>query len=171
MPKGVNVNGYMSEEELRRSLGYPSQERMLKGPVVVIECPQEIPCNPCEAACPYGAVTVGSPITNCPQLDEERCIGCGVCIPHCPGLAIFLVDLCYSEEHAAVTFPYEYLPLPEVGQRVTAVNRAGEPVCEGEVIKLINVKANDQTAVVTLAVPRRHVGEVRGILRLGGQHG
>ena len=163
MSEGIAVNGYVSQQELEQSPGYPSQERLQQGPVVVIECPQEIPCNPCEEACPYQAITVGEPITNCPQLHEEKCIGCGVCIAQCPGLAIFLVDLTYSEGLATVAFPYEYLPLPEVGQKVTTVNRAGEPVCEGEVIKVMNAKANDRTPVITVSVPRKYATTVRSI--------
>lgn len=170
MSEGVSVTGYMSKEELERSPGFPSHKRMLKGSVAVIECPQEIPCDPCEDACPHGAIFVGSPITNCPQLDEEKCIGCGACLPQCPGLAIFLVDLAYSAELAAVTFPYEYLPLPEVGQKVTAVNRVGEPVCEAEVIKIVDTKANDHTPLITITVPREQAINVRSILCLRRRH-
>ena len=163
MSKEVAVNGYVPQAELERSPGYPSNERMQQGPVVVIECPQEIPCNPCEEACPHHAITVGTPITNCPQLDETKCIGCGLCIPRCPGLAIFLVDLTYSNELAAVTVPHEYLPLPKVGQKVATVNRAGKPVCEAEVVKVVNTKANDRTAMITVTVPCEHAAIVRGI--------
>jgi Fe-S-cluster-containing hydrogenase component 2 len=142
---------------------------MLEGPVVVIECIQEIPCNPCEEACPKEAITVGSPITNLPQLDEEKCIGCGLCLSSCPGLAIFLVDLAYSDELATVAFPYEYLPLPEVRQRVTTVDRAGKPVCEGEVVKVTDAGAADRTPIITVAISSKYAGEVRGILRPGGK--
>jgi hypothetical protein len=77
-----------------------------------------------------------------------------------------VVDLTYSDESATVTFPYEYLPLPEKGQTVRAVNRAGEPVCAGRVLRVQNPKVNDQTPVVTVAVPHRYAAEVRGILRV-----
>jgi len=169
--EGLTVNGYGSKEELERSPGFPSEKRLREGPVAVIECIQEIPCNPCEAACPHEAIVVGLPITNPPQLDEAKCIGCGVCIPRCPGLAIFLVDATYSEDRATVAFPYEYLPLPKVGQTVTAVNRAGEPVCEGEVVKVATAKNSDRTAVITLAIPKEHAEVVRGMMRLGGHRG
>ncbi len=163
MSKEVAANGDVSQAELERSPGYPSKDRMQQGPVVVIECPQEIPCNPCEEACPHDAIIVGTPITNCPQLDETKCIGCGLCIPRCPGLAIFLVDLTYSDGLAAVTTPHEYLPLPEVGQKVAAVNRDGKPVCKAEVVKVVNTKANDRTAMITVIVPREYAAIVRGI--------
>ena len=43
--------GYLEFEELNEIQKLPSKERYEKGPVAVIECVQEIPCNPCEAAC------------------------------------------------------------------------------------------------------------------------
>ena len=65
---GVIYQGFPSEDELSRIPGMPSEERIKKGSVACIECAQEIPCNPCEEACPYGAITVGKPITNLPKL-------------------------------------------------------------------------------------------------------
>jgi len=162
------VDGYLSPEELKYCQGCPSPERMEKGPVAVVECTEEIPCNPCEEACPRGAIVVGSPITNVPVLIEDKCTGCGVCVAQCPGLAIFVLDLTHADGQATVSFPYEYLPLPDKGQQVTAVDRAGEPVCEGTVVKVANPGVYDRTPVVTVAVPREHAARVRGISRLGG---
>lgn len=169
MSQGINVRGYLSQQELRNAPGYPSQERLARGPIVAIECIEEIPCNPCEQACPQHAIIIGKPITNRPYLDEDKCIGCGLCIPQCPGQAIFLIDLTYSQGAASVAFPYEYLPLPKEGRTVRAVNRAGESVCSGTVIKVQNPKKNDQTPVVTVAVQRKYATEVRGILRSRGR--
>ncbi len=141
---------------------------MKNGPCAVIECPQEIPCNPCEAACPRGAITVGRPITNRPQLDTERCIGCGLCIPACSGLAIFVVNPKHSETEATVAFPFEYLPLPAPGDTVTAVNRLGQPVCDAKVLSVVCPPRYDHTAVVTIVVPKGHGDEVRSIARSRG---
>ena len=109
----IAKTGFLNSSELKEIGRYPSEERMSRGPVAVIECCQNIPCNPCETACRFGAITVGDPITNLPVIDENKCIGCGVCITKCPGLAIFLVDK--SKKDARVSFPFEYLPLPEKG--------------------------------------------------------
>jgi len=166
MSQGVKTRGYPSPQELENTPGYPSPERLEKGPVAVIECIEEIPCNPCEQSCPQHAITIGKPITNRPHLDEDKCIGCGLCVPRCPGLAIFLVDLSYGQGKASVAFPYEYLPLPEKDQTVQAVDRAGKPVCPGTVIKVQNPKGNDQTPIVTITVPREYAAEVRGIRRI-----
>lgn len=89
MREGIAYTGIPSLEELINSPGFPSEEEMKKRPIAVIECVQGIPCNPCETACPFGAIEVGEPITNLPRLLTDKCQGCGLCIPACPGLAIF----------------------------------------------------------------------------------
>lgn len=158
-------NGFLSIEELKNSTVYPSEERMKKGPVAVIECIQEIPCNPCEASCKFKAIDVGDPITNLPHLDQSKCIGCGVCVAQCPGLAIFVLDKTYSDTQGTVSFPYEYYPTPEKGQEVKAVDRSGRVICQGTVVKVQNPKNFDRTPVVTVAVPLDKVEEVRSIKR------
>ena len=164
--KGVVYTGCPSPEELANAPGVPSAARLAKGPVAVIECVQHIPCNPGEAACPFGAITVGDSITNLPVLDVEKCTGCGTCVAACPGLAIFTVDMNYSETEAGVEFPYEYLPLPEKGMVVDAVNRCGEVVCKGTVVRVRSAANFVNTRVVKLAVPKQFANEVRSMKRL-----
>lgn len=156
-------DGVLTPEELEALPCMPSRGRMEKGAVAVIECPQDIPCNPCQPVCPSGAIVVGEPITNIPLLKEELCNGCGLCVAPCPALAIFIVDLNHSEDEAAVSLPYEFLPLPAVGQKVEALNRRGETVHVGTVVKVQNPASFDRTAVVTVAVPRELAMEVRSI--------
>ncbi len=158
--------GYLTKEELVNSKCYPSEERFEKGPVAIIECTEEIPCNPCEVACKFKAIKIGKPITNIPILDENLCIGCGLCIAKCPGLAIFMVDKTFSDNEGLISFPHEYLPLPVPGSTVEAVNREGKVVSSGKVIKVLNNKSLDRTPVVTIVVPKEKLDEVRGIKRL-----
>ena len=165
MSKGVASTGIPSEEELQNSPGYPNLEDFEKGPIAVIECVQEIPCNPCETACRQGAIVVGEPITNLPCFDADKCTGCGLCVASCPGQAIFLVHLHYSDEESLVGFPFEYLPLPEVGSLVNTANRAGEVMCQGRVVKVQTPRSFDCTAVVTIAIPKAFAHQVRGIER------
>ena len=164
--EGVRYTGIPSAAELAACPGIPSEKRMRKGRVAVIECVQEIPCNPCEGICRFGAITVGEHITNLPVLDEDKCTGCGQCVANCPGLAIVIVNKAFSENEATVEFPFEYLPLPEKGSTVDAVNRAGETVCRGRVLAVTKLPAYAGTAVVRIAVPIALADEVRSMKRL-----
>ena len=69
----------------------PDEERMNSGAVAIIECPEHIPCNPCQEACSRGAIQLFEKITDLPVIDFERCNGCGNCIAVCPGLAIYVL--------------------------------------------------------------------------------
>jgi Fe-S-cluster-containing hydrogenase component 2 len=157
--EGVKYTGALGAEE--KTYVLPSQERTAKGPVAVIECVQEIPCNPCEKACPFGAIEVGADITQLPRLDLDKCCGCGLCLSKCPGLAIFLVDASNHETGALVMIPYEYLPLPEADATVDGVDREGRFVVKSRVVKVDTGAQREGTAVVTLVVPKEFMHEVR----------
>ncbi|MDK2822782.1 MAG: hypothetical protein PWQ67_1042 [Clostridia bacterium] len=165
MKQGIKYTGTPSWEELESAPGRPSQQRLEKGPVAFIECVQEIPCNPCEKACPFQAITVASPITNLPRLNEEKCTGCGICIASCPGLAIFKIDLNYSPTTALVEFPYEYYPLPEEGEVVPCANRWGKFVAQGKVLKIKNPRTYDGTSTIAVEIPKAFYLDVRTICR------
>ena len=139
----------------------PSPGRLTQGPIAIVECFQRIPCNPCADGCPQGAISIGPDINHCPILDVNKCNGCGVCLTVCPGIAIFVVDYTYDENHAMVKLPYEYSPLPEAGQMVRALNR------QGEILGVVQVKrvqqTKNKTAVIWLVVPKALVMDVRGI--------
>lgn len=161
----LTQNGFITDEEMEPKQ-IPTTERYQRGPVACIECIQEIPCNPCEKACKQGAIVIGSPITKLPVLLEDKCSGCGLCVAQCPGLAIFVVDKTYSDTEAAVTFPYEYTPLPAEKDEVDAVSRSGKVVCKAKVVKVLNLKAFDKTPVITLAIPKQFADAVRSMKRI-----
>ena len=168
---GLADKGFLSTAELKKRGRYPSEQRFQEGPVAIIECSQEIPCNPCEAACNFEAIEVGEPITNLPERVEEKCTGCGLCVAQCPGLAIFVIDKTYSAERGTVSFPYEFQELPEEGDIIDAVDREGRYVCEGEVTRLIESKKFDRTPVITISVPDEHIDQVRSMARLDLEEG
>ncbi|HPI98199.1 MAG TPA: 4Fe-4S binding protein [Synergistales bacterium] len=134
-----------------------------KNGLVIIECPQEIPCNPCYSSCPTGAILPFEKIIHTPKIDYSKCIGCALCVASCPGLACFVVDLTYgSEGEALMKLPYELLPVPEKGEDVDCLNRTGETVGKGKVIEVTEPR-KDRTKVVHVVVPRELVDEIRAI--------
>ena len=157
------MEGIPTPDELKKTPGYPSLKRLQEGPCAVIECIEKIPCNPCETACPSGAIKIGSRITNLPVLDEDKCTGCGVCISPCPGLAIFVLNLNYTNESAMILFPFEFLPLPKVGEEVSAVDREGKKVCKGKLVRILNKPKQDRAPVVSISIPKKYALIVRGI--------
>ena len=116
-------------------------------------------------ACKFGAITVGDLITNLPVLDESKCVGCGVCLTKCPGLAIFVVDK--SKGVATVSFSRSNTcPCRKKAHTVKAVDRAGQYVCDAKVVRINNAKANDCTPIVTIEVPKEVSDDVRSMRRL-----
>jgi Fe-S-cluster-containing hydrogenase component 2 len=145
----------------------PPPERLAAGPVVIVECFQEIPCNPCIKACRRGAITMPRDINDVPLVDFALCNGCGLCISLCPGLAIFVVDKTYSEDYALVKVPFEYVPIPKAGQYAAGLDRAGKELGFFEVVKVMSGGKKNMTYTIALAVPQELAMEVRNI-RVGG---
>lgn len=155
------ITGIPTVEDVEKV--FPNEERMNKGPVAVVECYQSIPCNPCYTACKTGAIKEFVDINNLPDVDHSLCNGCSLCVSNCPGLAIMVVDMTYSEEEALLKIPYEFLPLPLAEQVVKGLDREGKAVCDVKVVKVINSKALDKTPIVTIAVKKEFVKLVRNI--------
>lgn len=157
----LEKTGIASIEQIKNS--FPSMERLEKGPVAIIECFQRIPCNPCATSCKRGAIIPFEDINDLPNLNHETCNGCSVCVFNCPGLAIMVVDYTYSKTHVSFKLPYEFLPLPEVGSIVTGLSRDGDPICDCEVIKVMNAKMMDRTPLITVAVEKKYLQIFRNI--------
>jgi bacterioferritin-associated ferredoxin len=77
------------------------------------------------------------------------------------------VDKSLGGGMAAVSFPFEYLPLPRKGDEVEALNRASEFVCRATITKVANPPKNDHTPVVTIELPLEFADAVRSIKRPG----
>lgn len=152
-------DGIPTPEDINAIL--PPEERLAKGPVAIVECFQNIPCDPCYHSCKQRAIKEFKDINERPQVLFDKCNGCGSCMIRCPGLAIFVVDATYGENEALVKIPYEFLPIPDVNETVITINRAGMEVGEGKVVRVQNSKAQDHTAIIWLTVPKDLMMEVR----------
>jgi Fe-S-cluster-containing hydrogenase component 2 len=163
MPDSLKTRGYLTEADVLAGPGVPSAQRRAKGKVACIECLQEIPCNPCETSCKFGAITVGSDITNLPRLDEDKCTGCTTCLPACPGQAIFIIDESMGDGRAQVSMPYEFRPLPREGDEVVALDRTGAELGPARVVKVRGTEKMDQTVMVTLDLPQEWSMKARAL--------
>ena len=142
--------GYVADDEIER---YPGVTHTI-GVHPVMECTQNIPCNPCQDACPKGCISIGDNITSLPVVKTDaQCIGCGMCVASCSGQAIFLVNEESEPGYGTVTMPYEFLPLPQAGMKGMALGRDGKELCEAEVVGVKSSKAFDHTNLLTIKVP------------------
>jgi glycine/D-amino acid oxidase-like deaminating enzyme/thioredoxin reductase/Fe-S-cluster-containing hydrogenase component 2 len=109
----------------------PVGKRIFERPFVLIDCLYGFACNPCEFACPHGAITKNSTST-VPQIDFEKCIGCMDCVYQCPGLAIFG----YNLKKDWLYLPVEYDVME--GDEVYLVSNKGVILGEGVLVKVLN---------------------------------
>jgi thioredoxin reductase/ferredoxin len=158
LSKSLISKGYLDESEMDI---FPSMNPA-GGIHPVIECTQNIPCDPCQDICPRGCIMVGKTITALPRLDAgKRCSGCGLCVGACSGQAIFLVDDRYKEGYGTVGLPYEFLPLPLSGARGKALDRSGKEICDATVVEVRNNGIMDKTAMLVMEVPIAEIGKAR----------
>lgn len=144
--------GVLSTKDLK----LPSNKQLEKG-AAIIECVQEIPCNPCVASCPVDAISMKD-INALPVVDFDKCVGCGKCVGSCPGLAIFVIKI--KNGKALITLPYEFLPVPKVGDKVKALDREGSVRDDGTVKRVIKT---GKTMVITVEVREDFAMDIRNI--------
>lgn len=155
----LEKNGIPTDDDLEKVI--PDKKRLARGPVVTIECFQRIPCDPCAISCKLGAIKPFKDINDLPMVDFDKCTGCGICISSCPGLAIFVIDMNYSDEKSLIKLPHEMLPLPEKGEDVYALDRAGSILGKVKVVRVLKIK--NKTNIISLEVPKSMVMKVRSI--------
>lgn len=148
-----------------------TEERLKKGPISIFECYQKIPCNPCFKICPKKAVKMKDGMNDMPYIDYELCNGCGLCMSVCPGLAIFTINMNYSEDAALLKLPYELLPLPEEGEMVKGCDRNGMVLGEYKVVKVREEKRGSKTNIISLEIPKEEIMKVRNIIVEGDKNG
>lgn len=149
---GYKESGVISINELK----LPNEEQLKKG-VAIVECLENIPCNPCVEACPFGAITMRD-LNDTPKVNYDKCTGCKRCIAVCPGLAIFVVKL--EGEDALISLPYEFLPVPKKGDVVVALDREGK--VRGNA-KVEEVRKVGKTHIITIRTKKEDAMVVRNI--------
>ncbi len=149
----IEKDGIPPREMVRKE--FPKDEEVLLKPKAIIECYKEIPCNPCETSCPFDAIHVGEDINKRPVIDFEACTGCAICVYHCPGLAISVMQI--KENKALLKIPYEFTPRPKKDETVNVVNRSGQVITKGKVTRIQDGVKQKKTAVVHVEMDREFI--------------
>ncbi|MBF0363688.1 MAG: FAD-dependent oxidoreductase [Oligoflexia bacterium] len=132
---------------------------------VLINCTQDIPCNPCESSCHFGAITIGKKINQQPDVNYQICKGCGLCVPACPGRAIRILQYNYQDKNnqdnlSALTIPFEFWPYPKVGDEILLHNISGEVVTKGKVLKVNIPKKKTECGTLTVSLDKQYAFDV-----------
>ena len=123
--------GFNTREELEELDTLPPKEILIGKRKAIIECIEEIPCNPCAYICRTDAIEKTS-LSSLGKVDWDKCGGCTQCVAVCPGLSVFMQMI--KDGKGYVTMPYEVLPEPKVGQRAKLMDREGIEVGEGTIV-------------------------------------
>ncbi len=136
----------------------PNQTRIDDKPFVIIDCLYGFACNPCEFACPHGAITKTSTST-VPKIDFEKCVGCMDCVYQCPGLAIFG----YNLKKDWLFLPIEYEA--NENEEVFLVDNNGKILGQGIIEKILLKKNKTNVArVKSIDLHNEKLTEVRGFI-------
>ncbi|HBZ66117.1 MAG TPA: ferredoxin [Bacteroidales bacterium] len=139
----------------------PTRERMEQKGFIQIDCLYGFACNPCEFACPHGAITKTSTST-VPHIDYDKCIGCMDCVYQCPGLAIFG----YNLKKDWLFLPIEYEAAE--GADVWLVDNNGRQLGEGVIEKILRKPNKTNVARVrSISLRGEDLVNVRGFIVKG----
>lgn len=161
----LTTTGVPSADDLQKVT--PPEERRAKGPVVMVECFERIPCDPCHYSCRSGAIKEFKDINDIPEVDWDKCTGCGLCVAACPGLAIFVIDETAGDTECLIAMPHEFTPLPAKGEAVDLLDRAGVVLSRGAVERVIPGRKPAGTPVVWVRGPRELALVARSFRRIG----
>jgi ferredoxin len=139
----------------------------------VMQCRQEIPCDPCASVCPQHLIQIDPhDIRQLPEfcpLDEKNCIACERCVAVCPGLAITLVDFRKNPQHPTVSIPIEFSETYlHQGDAVPVTDIDGRVLGEFPVVSMRMLRQFSRTLIVRVQIPAQFATLAAGIQLVAG---
>lgn len=132
---------------------------------VLVDCPQEIPCDPCVKACSTGAISMDEGMCGKPRITEGQCNGCLSCLEVCPVSCIYLMEK--REGETLMTLALDRLPRLSKGDEVILKDGNGKDLGRGRVIKSRAAQKDKGLRILTLKVPAEVAGSVRTVEGMG----
>jgi thioredoxin reductase/Na+-translocating ferredoxin:NAD+ oxidoreductase RNF subunit RnfB/bacterioferritin-associated ferredoxin len=129
----------------------------------IINCYEEIPCNPCISICPVNAIVLEERLGNIMDIPvyTEGCTGCQLCVAICPGLAITLARK-LDENQGEVVLPHEYVPNFQKGSTIPLMDMNGNFLENGIVTK-VNFNKKFKTYLITVRCSLANAALAAGI--------
>jgi glycine/D-amino acid oxidase-like deaminating enzyme/Pyruvate/2-oxoacid:ferredoxin oxidoreductase delta subunit/bacterioferritin-associated ferredoxin len=124
--------------------------------LAIINCDEDIPCNPCAISCKFDSIKINKNITQQPTINYELCKGCGLCLPKCPGRAIRMLQYNFTDTESLLTIPFEFEPYPKQNQKVSIVNYDGNFLANGTIQKTKPPKSKTDCGTISIIIPKKH---------------
>jgi len=118
---------------------------------LLVECPQEIPCDPCASACSTGAISLERELCSRPRVREELCSGCLSCLEACPVSCIYLME--EVEGSSLLTLALDRLPRPRKGDEVILKDARGRELGRGRVVRSKKSRKDSGLCILTVRAP------------------
>ncbi len=119
--------------EVKSSVSTPNKKYLVQ-PVASLECFENVGCSVCADVCPAKAITFKTKVAS-PQLNEELCTGCSLCVAHCPPGAAVMIQEAEPQQRASYFLPAPAKEFYQKAQEFDLGNRRGDWLASSKLVQ------------------------------------